>query len=154
MWARFLACDTRQGAAAGDKAAEGEHPSALSASRRQPSLVRATLADMKLLVLGGTRFVGRAVVSAAVDRGFDVTVVTRGDSGEPPAAGDLAPRRPPRRRRDATVGRAASGTPSIDTWADDPQAVAISASLLSQCAGLVRLRVQPVGLLLAAAARQ
>jgi nucleoside-diphosphate-sugar epimerase len=38
---------------------------------------------MKLLVLGGTRFVGRAIVADALARGFDVTVISRGDSGEP-----------------------------------------------------------------------
>ena len=33
---------------------------------------------MKLLVLGGTRFLGRHVVDAALARGDDVTVFTRG----------------------------------------------------------------------------
>jgi nucleoside-diphosphate-sugar epimerase len=36
---------------------------------------------MRLLVLGGTRFVGRAIVTAAVDRGWDVTTFNRGLSG-------------------------------------------------------------------------
>jgi 2'-hydroxyisoflavone reductase len=35
---------------------------------------------MKLLVIGGTRFVGRAAVEAAVGRGHEVTVFHRGDS--------------------------------------------------------------------------
>ncbi|MGE5290128.1 MAG: NAD-dependent epimerase/dehydratase family protein [Micromonosporaceae bacterium] len=38
---------------------------------------------MRLLVLGGTRFVGRAVVDEAIRRGYDVTTFTRGVSGEP-----------------------------------------------------------------------
>jgi nucleoside-diphosphate-sugar epimerase len=38
---------------------------------------------MRLLVLGGTRFAGRAVVDEAVRRGYDVTTFTRGLSGEP-----------------------------------------------------------------------
>ena len=38
---------------------------------------------MRLLVLGGTRFLGRAIVDEAVRRGFDVTTLTRGVSGEP-----------------------------------------------------------------------
>ena len=33
---------------------------------------------MKLLLLGGTRFLGRHVVDAALDRGFEVTLFTRG----------------------------------------------------------------------------
>jgi nucleoside-diphosphate-sugar epimerase len=39
---------------------------------------------MRLLVLGGTHFLGRHVVSAAVDRGHEVATFTRGVSGEPP----------------------------------------------------------------------
>ncbi|MCW2505919.1 MAG: NAD-dependent epimerase, partial [Actinomycetia bacterium] len=40
---------------------------------------------MRLLVLGGTRFLGRAVVDAALARGWQVTTLTRGESGAPPA---------------------------------------------------------------------
>ncbi len=39
---------------------------------------------MRLLVLGGTRFLGRAVVDEAIRRGYDVTTFSRGLSGEPP----------------------------------------------------------------------
>src|SRR5688500_17990477 len=39
---------------------------------------------MRLLLLGGTHFLGRHVVSAALDRGHDVATFTRGVSGEPP----------------------------------------------------------------------
>jgi 2'-hydroxyisoflavone reductase len=39
---------------------------------------------MRLLVLGGTRFLGRHVATAAVERGHDVATFTRGLSGEPP----------------------------------------------------------------------
>lgn len=41
---------------------------------------------MRILVLGGTWFVGRAVVNEALRRGWDVTVFNRGRSG-PPLAG-------------------------------------------------------------------
>jgi uncharacterized protein YbjT (DUF2867 family) len=44
---------------------------------------------MRLLVLGGTHHVGRAVVETALARGDDVTTLTRGTSG-PSAAGALA----------------------------------------------------------------
>jgi 2'-hydroxyisoflavone reductase len=40
---------------------------------------------MRLLVLGGTRFLGRGVVDAALGAGDQVTTFTRGVSGEPPA---------------------------------------------------------------------
>ena len=36
---------------------------------------------MRLLVLGGSRFVGHAVVSAALGQGWDVTIFNRGLSG-------------------------------------------------------------------------
>jgi 2'-hydroxyisoflavone reductase len=39
---------------------------------------------MRLLVLGGTRFLGRHVAVAALERGHDVATFTRGVSGEPP----------------------------------------------------------------------
>jgi 2'-hydroxyisoflavone reductase len=39
---------------------------------------------MRLLVLGGTRFLGRGIVDAALERGADVTTFTRGQSGEAP----------------------------------------------------------------------
>jgi 2'-hydroxyisoflavone reductase len=40
---------------------------------------------MRLLVLGGTHFLGRHVVDAALGRGHDVATFTRGVSGAPPA---------------------------------------------------------------------
>jgi 2'-hydroxyisoflavone reductase len=40
---------------------------------------------MRLLVLGGTRFLGRGIVDAALARGDEVTTFTRGRSGAPPA---------------------------------------------------------------------
>jgi 2'-hydroxyisoflavone reductase len=38
---------------------------------------------MRLLVLGGTRFLGRAIVDEACGRGYDVTTFSRGRSGHP-----------------------------------------------------------------------
>ena len=40
---------------------------------------------MRLLVLGGTRFVGRAVTTDALARGWDVTALHRGRTGHLPA---------------------------------------------------------------------
>ena len=43
---------------------------------------------MRLLVLGGTRFLGRAVVETALADGWEVTTLTRGISGLPPSEVD------------------------------------------------------------------
>lgn len=45
---------------------------------------------MRMLVLGGTRFVGRHVVEAALAAGFDVDVFSRGTSPVPPGVGHVA----------------------------------------------------------------
>lgn len=89
---------------------------------------------MRLLVLGGTRFLGRAIVDEAVSRGYDVTTFSRGVSGHsrPGAealhgdrtrADDLAPLA--RREWDAV----------IDTSVLAPAHVAASARLLAGRAG-------------------
>src|SRR6266478_2623430 len=56
---------------------------------------RAGLVIMRLLVLGGTRFLGRAIVDEACSRGYDVATFSRGLSGHPrpgvePLRGDRA----------------------------------------------------------------
>ncbi|GAA3236964.1 hypothetical protein GCM10020256_56120 [Streptomyces thermocoprophilus] len=85
---------------------------------------------MRLLVLGGTQFVGRAVTEAALGRGWDVTVFHRGLLAAPPPGvrrltGD----------RTAPGGLAAldDGTTwdaVIDTWSQAPRAVHEAARLL------------------------
>lgn len=88
---------------------------------------------MRLLVLGGTGFVGRAVVGAALDRGWSVTTFNRGLrsgadaraehlTGDRLRPADLAPVRD--RRWDAVV----------DTWSGAPRAVRDSAAALSAAA--------------------
>ncbi|MEH1015877.1 NAD-dependent epimerase/dehydratase family protein [Micromonospora sp. CPCC 206060] len=46
---------------------------------------------MRILVLGGTRFLGRAVARLAHDRGYDVTCAARSVSGAPPAGPRFVP---------------------------------------------------------------
>ena len=70
---------------------------------------------MRLLVLGGTEFVGRAVVEAAVGRGWEVTVFHRGRHEAPPGCGPVLGDRTadggrPRSRR-ARAGGTSSSTP-------------------------------------------
>ncbi|MFI2435659.1 NAD-dependent epimerase/dehydratase family protein [Streptomyces sp. NPDC018693] len=87
---------------------------------------------MRLLVLGGTKFAGRAVVEAALARGWDVTVFNRGQLAAPPdgvraLTGD----------RTAPGGLAALADPAegpwdavVDTWSQAPRAVHEAARLL------------------------
>jgi 2'-hydroxyisoflavone reductase len=90
---------------------------------------------MKLLVLGGTRFVGRAVVEEAVALGVTVTAVNRGVSGLPADAAEAI-------RADRTVDGALataltdrSWDAVIDTWSGPPRFAADSARLLAGRAG-------------------
>jgi 2'-hydroxyisoflavone reductase len=89
---------------------------------------------MRLLMLGGTEFAGRAVVEAALGRGWDVTVFHRGRH-EPPAGvrslhGD-------RTTPDGLAALAAEGDwdAVVDTWSAAPRAVRDTARLLRGRAG-------------------
>src|SRR5215472_9605526 len=86
---------------------------------------------MRLLVLGGTHHVGRAVVESALARGDDVMTLTRGESG-PPAPGANARYAD---RTDPEALRSALGDDTwdavIDTWSQAPRVVSESATLLS-----------------------
>ncbi|MFF1905349.1 NAD-dependent epimerase/dehydratase family protein [Kitasatospora sp. NPDC058218] len=88
---------------------------------------------MRLLLLGGTEFVGRAVTEEALARGWEVTVFHRG-THEPPAGvralhGD----------RTAEGGLAALAEGEwdavVDTWSGAPSAVRDSARLLADRVG-------------------
>ncbi|MGW1952015.1 SDR family oxidoreductase [Streptomyces sp. NPDC001920] len=90
---------------------------------------------MRLLVLGGTEFAGRAVVEAALGRGWDVTVFNRGRH-EPPAGV-----RSLRGDRTASDGLTALAEDTgewdavVDTWSAAPRAVRDPARLLRGRAG-------------------
>jgi 2'-hydroxyisoflavone reductase len=90
---------------------------------------------MRLLVLGGTHHMGRAVAETALARGDEVITLTRGISG-PSATGALglhADRTDPNALR-AVLGDA-SWDAVIDTWSGAPAVVRDSARLLSGRAG-------------------
>ncbi|MGW7456245.1 NAD-dependent epimerase/dehydratase family protein [Streptomyces sp. NPDC054797] len=83
---------------------------------------------MKLLMLGGTEFVGRAITEDALARGWEVTVFHRGHHGPPPGATAL------HGDRTAPGGLDALATGEwdlvVDTWGGAPTAVRDSARLL------------------------
>ncbi|MEW2412944.1 NAD-dependent epimerase/dehydratase family protein [Streptomyces sp. NPDC046866] len=87
----------------------------------------------KLLMLGGTEFVGRALTEDALARGWDVTVFHRGHHAPPPGVRAL------HGDRTAPGGLAALAGGSwdlvVDTWAHAPAAVRDAARLLSGRAG-------------------
>jgi nucleoside-diphosphate-sugar epimerase len=90
-------------------------------------------ARVKLLVLGGSGFVGPAVVEDALRRGWEVATFNRGH-GEPPhpdverLVGDrLAP-------RDLDQLGSRSWDVVVDTWAGAPRAARDSATVLAGCA--------------------
>ncbi|MEV6685638.1 NAD-dependent epimerase/dehydratase family protein [Streptomyces sp. NPDC051130] len=88
---------------------------------------------MRLLMLGGTEFVGRAVTEEAVDLGWDVTVFHRGHHAPPPGTSAL------HGDRTAPEGLAALADGEwdlvVDTWSGAPTAVRDSARLLADRAG-------------------
>jgi nucleoside-diphosphate-sugar epimerase len=109
---------------------------------------------MRLLVLGGTHHVGRAVVEAALARGDDVTTLNRGVSGHQPAGARVlqADRTDPVALRAAlgvsepgmsepgaaepgAAEPGGTGQPAwdavIDTWSGAPRVVADAARLLA-----------------------
>lgn len=91
--------------------------------------------SMRLLVLGGTHHVGRALVETALARGDEVTTLTRGVSGAP-AAGAQArygDRTDPKQLRAALDGGTWDAV--IDTWSSAPRVVRDSATLLTGRAG-------------------
>lgn len=87
---------------------------------------------MRLLVLGGTEFVGRAVVEAALGRGWDVTVLNRGHHTPPPGVRAL---RGDRTEPGGLAGLTGEWDAVVDTWSAAPRAVHEAARLLAGRAG-------------------
>ncbi|MEU5401682.1 NAD-dependent epimerase/dehydratase family protein [Streptomyces sp. NPDC005963] len=88
---------------------------------------------MRLLILGGTEFAGRAVVDAALARGWEVTVFHRGRHGAPPGVVELLGDR----TEPDGLAALAEGTWDVvvDTWSAAPSAVRDSARLLADRVG-------------------
>lgn len=86
---------------------------------------------MRLLVLGGTLHVGRAVVEVALSRGDEVTTINRGMSRAPAAGVEplTADRTDPRALRQALADREWDAV--IDTWSGPPCVVRDSCELLA-----------------------
>ncbi|MFD7435603.1 NAD-dependent epimerase/dehydratase family protein [Streptomyces sp. NPDC059861] len=94
---------------------------------------------MRLLILGGTEFAGRAVVEAALGRGWDVTVFHRGRHAAPPGVREVLGDRTAPQGPDGPggLGGLADGDwdAVVDTWSAAPRAVRDSARLLRGRAG-------------------
>jgi nucleoside-diphosphate-sugar epimerase len=86
---------------------------------------------MKLLVLGGTRFVGRAVVSDALARGWEVDALNRGTTGPlPEGARALTADRADPEQLAAALGDG-SWDLVVDTWAQAPRVAGLAAQALA-----------------------
>jgi nucleoside-diphosphate-sugar epimerase len=86
---------------------------------------------MRLLMLGGTEFVGRAVVTSALARGWDVTVFHRGRHAAPEGVTELLGDRTDEGGL-ATLADAEGGWDVVvDTWSAAPAAVRDAARLLA-----------------------
>jgi 2'-hydroxyisoflavone reductase len=93
------------------------------------------MAAMRILMLGGTHHVGRAVVETALARGDEVTTLNRGISraAEPGVEALIADRSDPAALRDAIAGREWDAV--IDTWSGPPRVVRDSCRLLTDRTG-------------------
>lgn len=86
---------------------------------------------MRLLVLGGTRFVGRAVANDAVARGWEVTVLNRGATATPPeGVRSLTADRTSYSELTDVLGSEAWDV-VVDTWSGAPSVVRDAAGLLA-----------------------
>ncbi|MGI5370461.1 SDR family oxidoreductase [Streptomyces iakyrus] len=90
---------------------------------------------MRLLMLGGTEFVGRAVAEAALGRGWDVTVFHRGRHEAPPGARSLLGDRTAPGGLSALADDPGEWDVVVDTWSAAPNAVRDTARLLRGRAG-------------------
>ncbi|MEU1402482.1 NAD-dependent epimerase/dehydratase family protein [Streptomyces sp. NPDC005728] len=90
---------------------------------------------MRLLVLGGTEFVGRAVVEAALGRGWEVTVFHRGRHQPPFAVRSLHGDRTDPDGLAALAAAEGTWDAVVDTWSAAPRAVLDAARLLRDRAG-------------------
>lgn len=89
---------------------------------------------MKLLILGGTRFVGRAIVDRALRAGHEVTIVHRGQTNPSAFEGKVEPLHADRLDNlDLLKGRRWEAC--IDTCAYVPRAVRIAADALADSVG-------------------
>ncbi|WP_127500906.1 NAD-dependent epimerase/dehydratase family protein [Actinoplanes solisilvae] len=86
---------------------------------------------MRLLILGGSGFVGRAVADEGVRRGFDVTVFNRGLREAPAGVSVLVGDR----QGDLTALGGGTWDAVVDTWSAEGEAVRRTAQLLSGRAG-------------------
>ena len=87
---------------------------------------------MRLLVLGGTQFLGRHVVEAAIARGDEVTVFTRGRRAAPKGASALVGDRDPRVGDGLRALESGTWDAAIDTSGYVPRIVDASARLLAR----------------------
>jgi 2'-hydroxyisoflavone reductase len=86
---------------------------------------------VRLLVLGGTRFVGRAVVEEALARGWDVDAVHRGVTGALPHGARTITADRTDREQLATVLGDRTWDAVLDTWAQAPRVAQTAATLLA-----------------------
>jgi nucleoside-diphosphate-sugar epimerase len=87
---------------------------------------------MRLLVIGGTVFLGRHVVETALQRGHEVTVFHRGRHGPAPSGAEVLIGD---RTRDLSALDDREWDAVIDTCGFEPEAVALTAGALAERAG-------------------
>ena len=125
-------------------ARSGPGSSTTTRPRRSTGCSPGSRSSLRLLLLGGPKFLGRAVIDAALERGHELTLFNRGTTGA-----DLYP------ELERIVGDRDGGLDGlrgrewdavVDTSGYLPRVVGASARLLADAVGSLRLRVEHLGL--------
>lgn len=85
---------------------------------------------MRILILGGTKFVGRALIDEALARGHEVTIFNRGTKPTPSGVTAITGDRLDQEGRGHAVLEGLKFDAVIDTWAGDPAAVSSAVAVL------------------------
>ncbi len=102
-----------------------------------PSSGTAAAKPLKILVLGGTGFIGPAIVESATARGHALTLFNRGKTnpGMFPEVEKLQGDRDPDKAPGLTALKARAWDAVVDTWTQNPKHVRASAEMLVEATG-------------------
>jgi len=123
--------------AAGAASATGQEADGSLPAAVQPKPRNTAAKPLKILVLGGTGFVGPAVVESALSRGHQLTLFNRGKTNPQlfPGVEKLHGDRDPDKAPGLTALKGRTWDAVVDTWTQTPKHVKASAEMLAAAVG-------------------